>query len=391
MRDGFWIIDADRHVSEPMALWEAYLPPAFKHRAPTLEFPAPAEPLAERLARLGPRGLVPPQPHLMLEGQPAMHKLSERAQIELALSRQRRAGQMEAGAAPEAQLASMDATGVDVALLFPTFTTYLLGVDTLDPQLASALAGAYNAWLRDFCRADPARLRGVGLVNLHDPVQMVPDLMRFLDLGWRAVVLRPNPVKGRLLGDPAYEPFWAACAAHGVGVALHEGTHTHLPTAGADRFETRFALHACSHPMEQMMGLLALIEGGVLERHPTLRVGLLEAGCGWLPYWLYRLDEVEYRHLAGEVEAHVKQPPSAYFQRQCFASIDPGEPLLTETIRHLGADRFLFGTDFPHLDHDIDCVGNALSLRATIGDEALAKILSGNAARLFGLSVPPRE
>src|SRR6185436_16183227 len=100
-----------------------------------------------------------------------------------------------------------------------------------------------------------------------------------------------------------------------------------------DRFQTRFAQHACSHPMEMMMALLDLIERGVLERHPDLRVAFLEAGCGWLPYWLWRLDE-EYHHLSGEVHENVRMLPSEYFRRQCFVSADPGEPLLPEIVAH---------------------------------------------------------
>lgn len=366
MREGFLIIDADRHVTEPIEMWREHLPPELRGSAPYLEWEGRS-----------------PTPRLMLNGEPVMHKLSQRAQLELAMASAARAGQLQAGACPEAQLAAMDASGIDIAYLLPTFATYLLGVDTIDAALASALAGAYNGWLRGFCGVNPARLRGVGLVSPHDPARMVPELERVAAFGWTAVVMRPNPVKGRLLSDPAYEPFWAACEGLGIAVAVHEGTHTRLPTAGADRFETRFALHACSHPMEQMMALLALIEGGVLERHPALRVAFLEAGCGWLPYWLGRLD-VEYEHLAGEVAEHVRMKPSAYFRRQCFMAAEPHEPLLPENIRHIGEDCVLFGTDFPHLDHDVDSVDQALALRGTLGEATLRKALGSNASRFFG-------
>jgi predicted TIM-barrel fold metal-dependent hydrolase len=366
MRDGFVIIDADRHVTEPIEMWREYLPLKLRGAAPYLEFE---------------RDL--PTPRLMLNGEPVMHKLSQRAQLELAMASTTRAGQLQAGACPAAQLAAMDASGIDIAYLLPTFATYLLGVDTIDAALASAFARAYNDWLRGFCGANPARLRGVGLVSPHDPAQMVPELERVAAFGWTAVVMRPNPVKGRLLSNPAYEPFWTACEKLGVAVAIHEGTHTRLPTAGADRFETRFALHACSHPMEQMMALLALIEGGVLERHPRLRVAFLEAGCGWLPYWLGRLD-MEYEHLAGEVEEHVRMKPSAYFRRQCFMAAELHEPLLPESIRHIGEDCVLFGTDFPHLDHDVHSVERALALRGVLGEATLRKTLGTNASRFFG-------
>ena len=173
-------------------------------------------------------------------------------------------------------------------------------------------------------------------------------------------------------------------------MGLHEGTHAYLPTAGADRFETRFAQHACSHPMEQMMALLDLVEGGVLERHPALRVALLEAGCGWLPYWLWRLDE-EYAHLAGEVEERVRMKPSAYFRRHFLVGAEADEPLLPQVIEQVGEDSLLFGTDYPHLDHDEGQVARALALRGTIPDTALRKLLWDNAARLFGLDAAPQQ
>jgi hypothetical protein len=89
---------------------------------------------------------------------------------------------------------------------------------------------------------------------------MVHDLEQALRHGLRAVVLRPNPVKGRTLSDPAYARFWAACEHHALTVLLHEGTHTHVATVGADRFRSHFGQHACSHPLEAMMALLSLIE-----------------------------------------------------------------------------------------------------------------------------------
>jgi predicted TIM-barrel fold metal-dependent hydrolase len=187
--------------------------------------------------------------------------------------------------------------GVDIAFIYPTYGLWLFAIDSLPAEVMGAFVRAYNRWLlEEYCSYDPARLKGVAAVNQHDPEDMVKELHRMANLGWKAVFLRPNPVKGRILSDRAYEPFWTACEDLDMAVGIHEGTHSRLPTTGAERFNTRFALHACSHPMEQMMALLALIEGGVLERHRRLRVAFLESGCGWLPYWLWKLDE-EYKNL----------------------------------------------------------------------------------------------
>jgi predicted TIM-barrel fold metal-dependent hydrolase len=112
-------------------------------------------------------------------------------------------------------------------------------------------------------------------------------------------------------------------------------------------------------------------------------VGFLEAGCGWLPYWLFRLDE-EYQQLAGEVEGAVTMAPSAYFRRQCFAAFEPGEPGLAQVVRYVGEESLVFGTDFPHLDHREDVTEGALALRGVVSAEALGKMMGGNAERLYG-------
>lgn len=377
------IIDCDRHVIEPIAMWRDHLPPAYRAGAPTLVDQAAHEPLRDRLARLGPLGLEPLPPVPMLDGALLQRGFSERAQREIARLTFARAAQLEAATRPDGQLAAMDEAGVDVAFLFPTYAHYLLAVDGMEPARAAAFARAYNQWLHGYCALDPARLRGVGAIARHDPAAMTDELAHVVDLGWRAVVLRPNPVAGRRLADPAHERFWAGCAAAGVAVAFHEGSHARVATAGADRFATRFAQHACSHPMEQMMALLDLIEGGVLERHPTLRVGFLEAGCTWLPYWLWRLDD-EYGQLAGEVSEHVRMAPSAYFRRQGFVALEPGEPDLPTAIATIGEGCVVFGTDAPHLDHEADLVAR-FTARADLAPALRDRIADANARRFFGL------
>ena len=209
--------------------------------------------------------------------------------------------------------------------------------------------------------------------------------MSIVEFGWKAIIVRPNPIKGRLLSDPAYEPFWNECERLGIAIGIHESTHARVPTAGADRFETRFALHACSHPMEQMMAFLALVEGGVLERHPNLRIGFLEAGCGWVPYWLWRLDR-EYKDLAWEVENNVKMKPSDYFRRQCFVSMEPSEPYLSEVINYLGTDNLILGSDYPHMDHEPTIMKDTVALEDTLSKPTIQKILWDNPARFYGLS-----
>ncbi|NCQ99955.1 MAG: amidohydrolase [Microcystis aeruginosa L211-101] len=359
MLNGYKIIDADSHVIEPPAMWGQYLEPKFREFAPSADMKIKGEPISQKIS-----------PQVQAEGNKQMMQAHPHAY----LNRYN----------PESHVQAMVQMGVDVAFIYPNYGLWLFAIDSLPAEVMGAFVRAYNTWLyEEFCSYDPARLKGVGAVNQHDPEDMVKELHRSANLGWKAVFLRPNPVKGRILSDPAYEPFWAACEDLDMAVGIHEGHWSRLPTTGADRFHTRFALHACSHPMEQMMALLALIEGGVLERHPKLRIGFLESGCGWLPYWLWRLDE-EYQVTPWEVKDRVRLMPSEYFRRQCFIAVDPSEPYLSQLIDYIGSDNIIFGSDYPHMDHKPDIVSQIVQLEKDLAKETVEKILAYNPTRFYG-------
>ncbi|MDJ0543439.1 MAG: amidohydrolase family protein, partial [Microcystis sp. M49629_WE12] len=339
--------------------WGQYLEPKFREFAPSADMKIKGEPISQKIS-----------PQVQAEGNKQMMQAHPHAY----LNRYN----------PESHVQSMTQMGIDVAFIYPNYGLWLFAIDSLPAEVMGAFVRAYNTWLyEEFCSYDPARLKGVAAVNQHDPEDMVKELHRMANLGWKAVFLRPNPVKGRILSDPAYEPFWTACEDLDMAVGIHEGHWSRLPTTGADRFNTRFALHACSHPMEQMMALLALIEGGVLERHPQLRIGFLESGCGWLPYWLWRLDE-EYQVTPWEVKDRVRLMPSEYFRRQCFIAVEPSEPYLSQLIDYIGSDNIIFGSDYPHMDHKPDIVSQVLKLEKDLAKETVEKILADNPTRFYG-------
>ncbi len=276
--------------------------------------------------------------------------------------------------------------GAEMAFLYPTVGLWLFAIDEMDPRLTGACVRIYNDWLHDFCSYDPATLRGVGVVNQHAPEEMVPELRRIHSFGWKGVFMRPNPINGRTLSHPDYEPFWTECEQLDLAVGIHEGTCARVPTLGADRFDSYFARHTCSHPMEQMAALLALIDGGVLERHPRLRVAFLEAGGGWLPYWLWRMDR-SYEGIGRvEIADNVKMPPSDYFRRQCYIAVEPEEPYLGALIDFIGTDCVIIGSDFPHHDHDPDVMKDAVAWEGRLPKTAVRKLLWDNPARLYGIA-----
>jgi predicted TIM-barrel fold metal-dependent hydrolase len=156
------------------------------------------------------------------------------------------------------------------------------------------------------------------------------------------------------------------------------------PTAGSDRFSTFTEWHTVVHPHEAQCAILAMITHGVFERFPHLRVAYMEAGCGWLPSWLHRIDE--HLELAGPREfPDLTLSATEYFRRNCWISTECEDRFVADVIRWMGDDHIVFETDFPHpdskypraTDHFLGLVPELVS------PESKRKILWDNAVDLY--------
>jgi predicted TIM-barrel fold metal-dependent hydrolase len=361
-----WVIDADAHVREPLDLFSRYIEPAFRARAPRFVQDKRGHPwmgyqLAEETI-----GMDGTEPGRTPDAPPA---------------------QMEApvrGSDPDSRIADMNAEGIDIALLYPS---YALGLGYLrDPLLAAASYRAYNNWLSDYCAPYADRLIPIATLPLQDIEQAIIEARRVVtDLGMTGVMVRPNPIDGRRLDDRALDPLWAAIQDLGVPVGIHEGTTSTLATIGAERYKKEpYQLHVVSHVVEEMLACMDMIVGGVLDRFPSLKVLFLETGGSWICSWLHRLDHMVAK--AGTWGPKLKLKPSEYFQRQCWISFDPDEPLLSETAEVLGADRVVWASDYPHFDGTFP--GAAAQIRASLSklpESAQRKVLAENIAGLYNL------
>lgn len=358
------IIDIDGHVREADDLFEKYLEAPYRERAPKVEKVANGQLLFKLEGDMHHRRPNESPFRVKTDGSPVnegRHLATD----------------------PKQRLQAMDRDRIERGLLFPSAGLYLTSVQ--DAAFGAALCRAYNNWLYDYCAEDRKRLMGVAAVPTQDVNLAIAEAKRCVnELGFKGVFIRPNPVKGRNIEDPYYDPLYKTVIELGVPLLIHEGSGAFLPTAGADRFAGQwFFTHTISHPLEQMLASLGLICQGTLERLPDLQCVFLESGAGWLPYWLWRMDE-HYEVLPFQVP-WLKMKPSDYFRRQCHVSFEADETRLGEVISSIGADRVVFASDYPHWDATFPGVTDMIMNRGDLDGDTKRKIMGENSAKLLNI------
>lgn len=370
-RNGFAVVDSDMHVYDPPDLYMNYMDPKWGERIPRAD---PRQGHGRIQFRLGDGTSLRPRSQRI----ETVEKKVEDRYVESAAC----------GYDPASQLRAMDREGIDVAILFRTSPLY--ANDNFEPEYALALCQAWNNWIADYCKEDPARMRPSSLIPMHDVDLAVKEARRTVqELGTAGFSIGPETVNGRLIHDTYYDPLWATVQDLDVPVCFH-------PPAGPGSVQAsqiffghpndRILANAFRNPVEQMFAVGSICGGGVLEKFPKLRVAFLEGNCSWLPWVLYRLDE-RFELAADLADVPLKLKPSEYFQRQCCIAMDIDEERVVDVIRILGDDALVISTDYPHIDskwpHAVDTF---LSLQG-IDASSQRKILGANCARLYNIDM----
>ncbi|MCW2546587.1 MAG: hypothetical protein JWN96_1047 [Mycobacterium sp.] len=363
-----WVFDADGHVVEPDVVWDEFLPAKYRSYAPRVLQEADHfryicnDRLGFRIAGRGESVASPGQtPHLADTPVPATGADD-----------------------PVARLADMDIDGIATAALYPTYGLMIQGVTEREPALA--LCRAINDWLAEYCREDPQRLIGVGVLPMTDAGDALGEARRCVeDLGFRGVWRRPEQIPGTpLINDESYEPLWDYLAGANVAFTFHPGLNGVVPSDFLyQRYSDYFSpAHAVHFAAEQMMTLTTMVAYGVLERHPDLKVAFMECGAAWVVPYLHRLDE--HLEIFGFDRGGLRMKPSEYFARQCFVSAEEVEPGLGLTME-MYPNTVVFASDYPHGDGIFP--GSTADLLNTdeLDKATVRKIMVENADRLYNV------
>ena len=244
----------------------------------------------------------------------------------------------------------MDKSGIDYMIVYPTVGLWITHATDLEPELATAIRRAYNTWLGDFCADAGGRVFGATSIDLRDPEAATLEVRRCVkEYGFKGVHFNPTPVGQHRLYDEACDPLWAELSDLGVPVGVHPGSgnlsdvmlYHYLP-----RLQNTYA--SVAFGLGNMIACTALIMGGVLERHPRLKVIFLESGAGWVAYWLERMQSSLNGGFRGLNIPGLSMSPIEYFQRQCFVSADQDDPGIKMAIEAIGDDNITTATDFSH-------------------------------------------
>jgi predicted TIM-barrel fold metal-dependent hydrolase len=328
---------------------------------------------------------------------------------------------------PEARLRDMGAMGIDQALLYPTW--FAEGFHLIeDPDVAYALARAYNNWIADFCKAAPKRLFAAAMVPLQNMDHAVEELRRVAKIPcFRGVFIRPMFLEGHYLNHPFYEPLWAELEDLGLTAAVHPGTGLWNPewTSHAPFFEKinrRFnersvmaeagggphagggghqgfmfvATPPLGHPIapilspwldNHMFVAGVLIGFTVMQRYPKMKVVVSHGKASWMEEVLEKMEAstktfplLHYYPVRTDVE-------EMWEEGKVMLGFDAEERLI-QKLPHDFAEKIVWGSHYPNQDTTSATDAIAAMTRARIEDAELARMFGGNAIAQFNIPQP---
>ncbi len=274
--------------------------------------------------------------------------------------------------APERKVDAMDQAGIDVSVL----SVNIPAPSRLPPSHRLAGARLCNDYLADLVQNSRGRFVGIASLPLPDVDDSIQELERAVQgLNLRGVFCCSH-FAGTMLDDPVLEPFYARVAALGVPLVLHPT----VPTWAA-HVRDHAMIPMAAFMMDTSFAMLRLILGGVLERHPALKIVHPHAG-GVLPYLMGRVEEQTEQKGRGRVR--ITQPPSAYYERVYLDLVTPSAEAMRFALRHAGPEHLMFGSDHPWVP--IETIQACMSQGLELPADQMAWIEGGNAARLFRIA-----
>ena len=379
---GYRIISGDGYLELPPERWTKYLPAKYQEPAPrTVKMPDGGDGLAV--------GDGDPEPlGASVTGKPYEEHKNYGVVYE---------GSPGCGS-PEQRLEEQYVDGIDAEVLFPSNTMNRLWKSVKGgPDAYKAMFRAWNRFLaEEYCVVAPDRLIGMGLVPDTSVDDAIEELEYCTKAGLKGVDLQAFP-NGKGFPLPADDRFWAAAVSAGMPITTHsslgrgQGPVFQYPRqpervggGGGDPVAhmSRFAGQHIRNPAQ-------LVWAGVFDRFPALRLYFAETQIGWLPYAIEQFDNTYDRSVHWAEREYGLEPlerrPSEYVREHFYWGFIY-DPIGARLHCEVGADRTMWGSDFPHLSGDYPYSRQAMDQTfAQVPDEMKRRMLNANAVEFFNL------
>jgi uncharacterized protein len=281
---------------------------------------------------------------------------------------------------PEQRLEDLDADGIYCSVIYgpvgPGFVS--------DPDLRAVCLRAYNDWAAEFSQAAGGRLVALAILPSHHPDAAMSELRRVADLGHRGAIVELFDADPPVFDD-GWEGFWALAEEVRLPIHFHLSGGMHSITFAPRSWRQPASVAVA--PMQLDEALVGMILAGIFERYPGVRLVLAEAGLGWLPYIISRMDHEWMKYSTRVEDVQLTEVPSHYFDRNVMVTYeedDLGLKLLTDT----GSSNIMWASDYPHGDSTWPNSRKAIleSGLGTIDEGTRTRITWSNASGLYGIT-----
>jgi uncharacterized protein len=303
------------------------------------------------------------------------------------------------GGTPEQRLKEQDADGIDAELLFASEAR---NTAIKDKNTFLGILRAFNDYfIEEYCAVAPDRLIGVGVMPDVGVEEDIAEMMRCKEKGFKAIRLHTFP-NGKGYPMPEDDKFWAAALDLEMPITIHTGFPGRYAgrdvflmkypkePEGEERpvdFVERIARHGIYHCGS--VEAVQLILSGVFDRFPKLQIYWAENNIGWIPYFYQQMDQA-YKVSCSWAERllglkRLSRLPSEYLKEHAHWGFFD-DPIGVELRHHVGVDRIMWSTDFPHIvtrwPHSLEVMEQQF---AGVPTDEKHKMLAGNAVRFFHL------
>lgn len=352
-----FVFSMDSHVVEPKTLWQDNLPARFKDRALH----------TQRQDKY----------IVMVADNKPLHRM----QIGDGNSDNPRIG----GTDPELRVKDMAKDGIDAELIFPNLGNMIYAIE--DGDLAFACVQVYNDWLIKQFGAHRDTFVPAATLPMRDVAETMDEFRRVIELGYRAVML-PTVAAGNVrYNDPALDPIWALAQEKRIPLTFHIATG-HSPVFERGPGAAVINYTKLSFFTQELVSYFVC--GGALDRHPGLKISVIEAGASWIAALGERMDESYDAHQF-YVRPKLSRRPSEILYSQVLATFQYDRACL-RNIPITGHKCMVWASDYPHMEGTFPnskAVLDRLFEGVELSDRVKADIVGGNAAELFGIT--PRK